>query len=647
MHTGSIKLRSETLFIFGTIGVLAGAFWLLASNLLWGNWTYDQGFYFLVARLMDNGDTPYHTIHMSEQPLIIWSAYLAYQIFGSVWGMQFAMIVYAVLGIAALISIGRSLNGRLTGLLAGLLFAAHFAYFNSARQVNPQTTSLSLALVAMALALHYRLLGKRLWLLLSAVAMAASFLLKLYMFVLVLVIALILLFFPLSKVPVSRPGASLRAKFANFINREKKRVLQDYLVWFGVMLALLVITWLIVGFPGWVEQSVAFYINRNATYSRDLMFNLDQVLGRLTGWPILLVLAVWGVGRAIIQFKQFGWIIITWLILTFIFLMSFTPLRGKHLAMLPPPITLLAALALIQLLGYWSALNRSHFMVKWSVRVATVCLLIGLAVEMAFPFKVLAEAKKPLVEGGSQTIVQGLEKFTSPNDCIITDDPYIAYVSNRLPPPWLSNMSYARFESGSLTTQDLIDITNRYNCQAVVPTFDRLKNGNRPYYDWAKSNYLRIWVVDGKEIMLGKLLAQANPALPAYANINTQVEFLGADWVELNNGDHRAAYASLYWKGLQPFPKNYKIFVHLRNQAGQTVAGADHEMFDGLLPTQLWPVNAILKDTIRLDLPEDTITPGQYTLYVGLYNPETLERLAVINDASGENAVVIPGVVIE
>ena len=82
----------------------------------------------------------------------------------------------------------------------------------------------------------------------------------------------------------------------------------------------------------------------------------------------------------------------------------------------------------------------------------------------------------------------------------------------------------------------------------------------------------------------------------------------------------------------------------MRNVQGQTVASADHEAFDGLVPTKIWPADSIIKDTITIIIPDD-IAPGQYSLYVGLYDPTTLERLSIINDTSGENAAVISNII--
>jgi hypothetical protein len=96
-----------------------------------------------------------------------------------------------------------------------------------------------------------------------------------------------------------------------------------------------------------------------------------------------------------------------------------------------------------------------------------------------------------------------------------------------------------------------------------------------------------------------------------------------------------------------------KVFVQLRDGQGQTIAQADHFIYEGLLTLDEW--NKLRKEgewlrdsadlripsvgrSVPLPLPADG---GPYRIYVGLYDPVTLERVPVLNDASGENAVVI------
>ena len=87
---------------------------------------------------------------------------------------------------------------------------------------------------------------------------------------------------------------------------------------------------------------------------------------------------------------------------------------------------------------------------------------------------------------------------------------------------------------------------------------------------------------------------------------------------------------------------DYKVFVHLRDRTGRSVAQADHIPSEALvaLPTSTWREGETVPNVSYLRVPADT-PPGEYQLLVGLYNPDTLERLPVEGDSSGENAVVV------
>ena len=95
---------------------------------------------------------------------------------------------------------------------------------------------------------------------------------------------------------------------------------------------------------------------------------------------------------------------------------------------------------------------------------------------------------------------------------------------------------------------------------------------------------------------------------------------------------------TLYWQALYPVPHDYTVFVHLRSAGGETLAQADHRPLGTLFPTSLWPAGETIRETSALPLPAD-LPAGRYELWTGLYRLETLERLPVQNDSSGENAV--------
>jgi len=87
----------------------------------------------------------------------------------------------------------------------------------------------------------------------------------------------------------------------------------------------------------------------------------------------------------------------------------------------------------------------------------------------------------------------------------------------------------------------------------------------------------------------------------------------------------------LQWQADQPLPTNYTVFVHLIGADGKIVA--QHDSYPTWLtaqPTSQWLPGQPILDRHTLTLPND-LPPGNYTLLAGLYNAETMERLALPN----------------
>jgi len=99
---------------------------------------------------------------------------------------------------------------------------------------------------------------------------------------------------------------------------------------------------------------------------------------------------------------------------------------------------------------------------------------------------------------------------------------------------------------------------------------------------------------------------------------------------------------TLFWQGQVPY--GAKILVHLRDAANNTVAQADHFIYDGKVPSSRWGSliknDTAIRDGATLALPAE-LKPGRYHILVGFYHPETFERLGVVNDQSGESAVIL------
>ncbi len=96
-------------------------------------------------------------------------------------------------------------------------------------------------------------------------------------------------------------------------------------------------------------------------------------------------------------------------------------------------------------------------------------------------------------------------------------------------------------------------------------------------------------------------------------------------------------HLTLFWQG-QSLPEASTVFVQVRNEANENVTQADHPLF--VSPMMLVADNTILRDGASVALPPD-LASGTYRVLVGFYNPETDQRLPVVGDQTGENAVIL------
>ena len=89
---------------------------------------------------------------------------------------------------------------------------------------------------------------------------------------------------------------------------------------------------------------------------------------------------------------------------------------------------------------------------------------------------------------------------------------------------------------------------------------------------------------------------------------------------------------SLRWQGLTHMLQSYSVFVHLVDTEGVMWTQHDGAPLRGLHPTTHWVAGEIISDPHELTLPAG-IPSGRYRLEVGVYLPERLERLAVMDEA--------------
>ncbi len=86
---------------------------------------------------------------------------------------------------------------------------------------------------------------------------------------------------------------------------------------------------------------------------------------------------------------------------------------------------------------------------------------------------------------------------------------------------------------------------------------------------------------------------------------------------------------TLYWRADGAPGGDYRVFVHLRDARGEMVTQHDGPPRWGRYPTLAWQAGDVVPDEHVLALP-GPLLEGPFSLAVGMYRPDTLERLPVI-----------------
>jgi hypothetical protein len=85
---------------------------------------------------------------------------------------------------------------------------------------------------------------------------------------------------------------------------------------------------------------------------------------------------------------------------------------------------------------------------------------------------------------------------------------------------------------------------------------------------------------------------------------------------------------TLYWESLAETEIDYKVFVHLSDEAEQIWGQHDAHPVDALAPTSFWQPGDVVRDEHVFVVAPDA-PPGEHRLLAGLYDEATMARLLV------------------
>ena len=162
--------------------------------------------------------------------------------------------------------------------------------------------------------------------------------------------------------------------------------------------------------------------------------------------------------------------------------------------------------------------------------------------------------------------------------------------------------------------------------------------------EWSAGTYdLTLTLMDeegneiGQEATIGDFVLEnfthtfsaPEPMIKTDANWQELISLHGFDLME----NEETVDLTLHWRALKNVDTSYKIFLHLTDAStGSLVGQVDYIPQSWAYPTDWWVAGEYIADPISL--PVSHLPGGEYQLWLGIYDPDSGERLAV-SDASG------------
>jgi len=475
---------------------------------------YDEGVYWQSLRAMAAGHPLFREVFSSQPPLFLLGLYPFYLVLGqSFVAARLAVVLYSLAGLAAIYFAGRAVAGRWAGLAACALLAVDPLYLRVSHTLQAEAPALAFQLVCVALAAEAANQPardrKRRMLAASGAALGLGMMVKLFDLV-ALLPALLYLAVPLYAAFVGRDGRIRRPERDALLARARLILPDVGLFLAGMLAALLVVLLPFIGSWGALyDQVVRFHLAAASAASQGVGYNIALIWTNMFS-AILVLLFV--VGPLLALDRPTAKILppLAWLLASLVLLLRQQPLFDHHVALLIPPLALLAGIVVGDVLnapeGHLRAwpqtLKRTDTRRLVFVMVGFVSLLL-----LVMSASRNATAARPITADQRLTST-ALERLTVPGDVVVSDDQYVAGLADRDVVPQLVDTSLVRIATGYLTTPQIEAIITQSDARVVLfasGRFDQLPG----FRAWVRANFTEVGTFGG-----GRALYMKQPSAP-------------------------------------------------------------------------------------------------------------------------------------
>jgi 4-amino-4-deoxy-L-arabinose transferase-like glycosyltransferase len=464
---------------------------------------YDEGVYWQSLRAMAAGHPLFTSVFSSQPPFFLLSLYPFYLLFGqTLEAARLGVAIYSLVGVLGLYAIGRMLGGRWAGVAAAAMLAVEPIYLIESHSLQAEAPSLAFAIVCVALALASRKAAGRARLAFAAasgVFLSLGLLTKLSDVVAVLPAVLYLIPW----------GDSPRPRDLALALRRVLPALGCFAL--GALVGLVAVLAPFAAHLGVVyDQVVRFHTIAAQANNAGLVSNIKELAGATQQYPLWLLALV----AIVLALRRRAWVVLPpllWLLATVALLLDQQPLFGHHLALLSPPLALLAALSAPLALQTFAG-GPLHFARVTPPALPRIVPLLLVAVVLVVGLAQVAKSDRSYAQGPTALQTQeaaALQGFSLPGDLVATDDQYIAGLADRSVLPQLVDTSIVRVTSGYLTAPQIEALLTHADTRVVLFASGRF-NDIHGFHTWVTSHYSLVTTFpDG-----GALYLKSSPGLP-------------------------------------------------------------------------------------------------------------------------------------
>jgi hypothetical protein len=137
------------------------------------------------------------------------------------------------------------------------------------------------------------------------------------------------------------------------------------------------------------------------------------------------------------------------------------------------------------------------------------------------------------------------------------------------------------------------------------------------------------------------------PQIEVGANFNNQAILVGLDATTNQIAPGDTLDVRLHWQAASEFDQDYTAFIHLIGPDGMLHGQVDQTPGAGAYPTTGWVSGETIADEYAIPIPADAPV-GEYQIEIGMYNPNTGQRLLVCSSEScDDDKVLLPGLTVQ